>query len=244
MKIIPISLSLSQIYLLPCSGGYLQIDTGYERDYPRYRRELARAGIAIDQIKYVLLTHHHDDHAGSLNPLTQDADVIVIAHEQAEALLKTGQNDKTRGGGYVNGLVKFLAGLKMRLDPHWTLSYPPFALRPQDLRVAGDDDRLLREVGVAGRILTTPGHSVDHLALVLDDGSTFCGDAAASFLLWAGTHYCTIFMTDMEAAYESWARMLAAGAKTIYPAHGRPFAAQKLRRNMGKIQTAALARFF
>ena len=132
----------------------------------------------------------------------------------------------------------------MRLDPRWTLTFPPFILRKQDILLTGDDDQVLRGLGLAGRVLYTPGHCVDHIAIVLDSGEAFCGDAAANFLLWAGTRYCTVFMTDMDVAYDSWKKILEAGAQTVYPAHGRPFSAEKLRQNLGRIQTKTLARFF
>ena len=101
MKPIIIPLTMSSVFLIPCSAGYLQVDTGYEHDYPIYRRNLAKAGIALESIRYLVLTHHHDDHAGFLNEITRDSEITIIAHEKARALLKTGKNDKTRGGGYV-----------------------------------------------------------------------------------------------------------------------------------------------
>jgi hydroxyacylglutathione hydrolase len=244
MKPTILVLSMSSIFLSPCQGGYLQVDTGYEHDYPVYRKNLAGAGIAIENIKYLVLTHHHDDHAGFLNELACDTSVTIIAHEQAGALLKSGKNDKTHGGGYVNGFVKFVAGLKMRFDPRWTLTFPPFILREKDVLLTGDDNQILRRLGVAGQILYTPGHCVDHISIVLDNGDVFCGDAAANFLLWAGTNYCTVFMTDMDEAYRSWQKILAAGAQTIYPAHGKPFPADKLRQNIGRIKAESLASFF
>jgi len=244
MPPIIIPLSLSSVFLLPFPGGYLQIDTGYQHDYPRYRQNLVKAGIGIESIRYLLLTHHHDDHAGFLNELTRDTPVTIIADEQAKPLLAGGQNDKSRGGGYVNGFIKLVAGIKMHFDPRWTLTFPPFHLRPNDCRLAGDDDKVLRNLGVAGRVLYTPGHCIDHIVVVLDSGEAFCGDAAANFLTWAGTCYCPVFMTDMEAAYRSWEKILDAGAQMIYPAHGRSFPSEKLRQNTGRISTQSLAKFF
>ena len=243
-SIVSIPLSMSHTYLIPCPDGYLQVDTGYGRNYPIYRKNLAKAGIPIESIRYLLLTHHHDDHAGFLNELTQDTDLTIIAHQQADGLLQSGKNDKTRGGGYINSFIKFVAELKMRFDPRWTPTFPPFALRKKDILLAGDNTEVLRHLGITGTILYTPGHCVDHLSLILDTGETFCGDAAASFLLWAGTRYCTVFMTDMEEAYRSWEKMLNAGAQTIYPAHGLPFPSSKLRQNMGRIRNEDLATFF
>lgn len=240
MNPIIIPLSVSSIYLLPCSGGFLQIDTGYERDYPKYRKKLIKAGIPVSSIKYVLLTHHHDDHAGFLNNITNDTDCTVITHELSAELLKTGRNDKSRGGGYTNRFVKFIVRMKMLIDTKWTSTFPPFELRNTDLQIIDDNDTLLRRLGIEGKIIYTPGHCIDHLAVVLDSGVTFCGDAAANFPLWAGTKYNTIFMTDMEQSYRSWQKMIDAGANTIYPSHGKPFSVDKLVQNIGKIKTAAL----
>ncbi len=244
MKAVLVPLSVTNLYLLPCQGGYLQVDTGYDRDYPAYRRGLERVGIRLEEIKYLLLTHHHDDHAGFLNELVHDAELTIIAHERAKALLLTGQNDRTRGGGYVSRRAKFVADIKMRLDPHWTLAFPPFALREDDWPLAGDDRQRMCDIGVAGQLLYTPGHCIDHLALAMDNGDVYCGDAAASYPPLVGIRYCAIFMTDMEESYRSWQKLLEAGAKVIYPAHGRPFPAGKLRQHMGKIRAKDLVRFF
>src|SRR5512147_1723285 len=147
-SIVSIPLSMSHTYLIPCPDGYLQVDTGYDRDHRIYRKYLAKAGIPIESIRYLLLTHHHDDHAGFLNDLTRDANLTIIAHEQADVLLRTGKNDKTRGGGYVNGFIKFIAELKMRFDPRWTLTFPPFTLREKDILLTGDDSCLLKQLGI------------------------------------------------------------------------------------------------
>ena len=244
MKPVVIPLSMSHVYLLPCEGGYLQIDTGYQHDYPIYLKGLTKAGIALESMRYLLLTHHHDDHAGFLNEFTVDTNVIILVHENAKELLRHGKNDMSQGGGYVNNLIKFAAGIKMRFDPRWTLAFPPFLIRKQDIVINGDDSSILRQIGIPGKIFTTPGHSIDHITLILDDGTVFCGDAASSFLLWAGIHYCTVFMTDMDRAYQSWQKILDAGGRIIFPAHGKPFPAQKLNQNMGRIKTDRLARFF
>jgi glyoxylase-like metal-dependent hydrolase (beta-lactamase superfamily II) len=243
-KPILIPLGISNDYLIPCEGGYLQIDTGYETNYRGYKNMLSTVGAKLCEIRYLFLTHHHDDHAGFLNELTREADLTIIAHEKARSLLQTGMNDKTNGGGYINQTIKVLAGIKMRFDPSWTLSFPPFTLREKDILISADDDKLLRKIGIEGRILTTPGHCTDHIAIVLDNGDTLCGDAASSFLLPFGTRYATLFMTNMEDAYRSWQKMLDARAIMIYPSHGKPFSAEKFRQNMGKYKTKDLVRFF
>jgi glyoxylase-like metal-dependent hydrolase (beta-lactamase superfamily II) len=91
MKPIAIPLSISTAYLIPCQGGFLQIDTGYDRDYGHYRKQLERAGIQLSDVKYIVLTHHHDDHAGFLNDMTRDELGDDYRSCKGEALLQTGK---------------------------------------------------------------------------------------------------------------------------------------------------------
>ena len=231
-------------YLLEADEGYLLVDTGYEDDFDDFREELRRRDVAAGDIEHLLLTHHHDDHAGFVADLLADTDPEIIAHEAAEPLLRTGENDKRHGGGYLNRRVYYLAKLRKLLNPDWDLTFPPVELRPDDVRVAGDDDEVLRERGIEGRILYTPGHTIDSISVMLDDGTTFPGDAAMSWPLWAGIRYCPVFVTDVDELYRSWEKLLDDGARTLYPAHGDPFDAERLRENLGAYDDDSLVEFF
>lgn len=234
---ISLSVGPTNCYLLAAEGGYLLIDTGYEWEYRTFRDRLAAAGVGVDEIEYLLLTHHHDDHVGFANELLDG--VTVIAHESADELLRAGENDRS-GGGLLNRRVYYLAKLRSWVTPEWDLTFPPVALRDDDLLVDGDDDRILRERGVDGTILHTPGHTPDSISVLLDDGTLFCGDAAMSRPLWAGIRYHTIFITDLDRYYESWRTIIESGAETIYPAHGEPFDVERLRENLGAYSDDAL----
>ncbi len=95
---------------------------------------------------------------------------------------------------------------------------------------------MLRRLGIAGRILWTPGHTAGSISVLLDDGRAFVGDAAMNFLRLCRTGYRPLYAEDYSQVFRSWARLLEAGARQIYPAHGRPFAAARLQealREMG-----------
>ncbi len=66
-------------YLLKCTGGYLLIDTSYPGYYAQFEKKLAEFGIATSDIKYLLLTHHHDDHASFAAELVRHTECQVIA---------------------------------------------------------------------------------------------------------------------------------------------------------------------
>jgi len=94
----------------------------------------------------------------------------------------------------------------------------------------------LRNIGIDldGKIISTPGHTRDSISLVFGDGDAIAGDAAADFLRWAGTKHCVISMNDLDAYYESWRKLAASGARTIFPAHGRPFPVARLHEDIGR----------
>jgi glyoxylase-like metal-dependent hydrolase (beta-lactamase superfamily II) len=100
----------------------------------------------------------------------------------------------------------------------------------------------LRDIGIQldGSILPTPGHTIDSISILFDDGDAVVGDAAANCLHFAGTNYCIVFITDIDKYYDSWRELIAKGAQRIYPAHGKHFSVRKLIQNVGKNKKSAI----
>jgi glyoxylase-like metal-dependent hydrolase (beta-lactamase superfamily II) len=69
----------------------------------------------------------------------------------------------------------------------------------------------LAGIGIQGEVIPTPGHSDDSVTLVLDEGAAFTGDLTAPLL---------VPEDPADPAYQSWTRIRAKGAHTIYPGHG------------------------
>lgn len=49
-------------FLLRTKNGYLLIDTSFPEKYGIFVEELEKRNIKLAEIKYLLLTHYHDDH--------------------------------------------------------------------------------------------------------------------------------------------------------------------------------------
>jgi len=228
-------LSATNCYLLKAEKGYVLVDTAYDWEWDAFRRELEKSGVGFDDLEYLILTHHHDDHAGLLNQLVaQNPALKIVMSVRAKERLAKGKNDWPKGAGCINRRVNALVTLKAKLDKKWTQTYPPYVTREEDILVSQETS--LRELGIGldGRIVETPGHSTDSISVQLPEGDWLVGDAAANILQFAGTKYCVVIVEDLGQYYRNWTRMLEAGAKQIFPAHGAPFAADELRRNINR----------
>jgi len=98
---------------------------------------------------------------------------------------------------------------------------------PRDIVITGDNSTLLKELGIDGKILETPGHCSDSISVLLKDGSLFAGDVAMNILKPCGLKYRPIYSEDPELVLKSWNKLKMKGARKVYPAHGRPFSVER-----------------
>jgi glyoxylase-like metal-dependent hydrolase (beta-lactamase superfamily II) len=246
MKVHELRLSVTTCYLIETGGRYILIDTGYESDWELFLKRLKEVDVSLSDISHLVLTHHHDDHCGLLAKVTQaNQDIRIVMFHGAKKLLAQGHNDRSHGVGYVSRRVKLLMSLMQGLDKEFakqwrTHNFPRYAVRACDILIEHDTD--LDEIGIdlKGKLIDTPGHTTDSISLLLDDGTSFVGDAAANFLQFAGTKYCVIAVEDIDEYYQSWRKLISCGAQRILPAHGKPFAVEELSRHMGEIKRSAI----
>jgi glyoxylase-like metal-dependent hydrolase (beta-lactamase superfamily II) len=232
-------------YLVKIPDGYLLLDTGYDRDYKKFKSYLKKNEIELKQIKYVFVSHHHDDHVGFIgNLVNENSKVKLILHEKTVPLLLGGKNNKNNGGGIVNKPLYVLFKIKMSLSPKWTLTFPPFDIRDQDIIIRGERDFLPNEVGIDGKIIHTKGHTSDGMCLILMDNYIFVGDEASNFLNWAGAGNLTIFNENLDEVYKSWENIISRGIPYVIPTHGKAFKLEMLKKNIHKRKQTDLVKFF
>jgi len=226
-----LGLGFSTCYLLPCKGGWFLIDTAFLKDYPRFLSGLEEAQIDPTQVRYVVLTHRHDDHAGFAGSLANEFGSAVLAHEQCFMALDQGiKTSHARPLKWFVPLMDLAFALLMERGPVRA------ALPPQTERMflKADAPDVLRELGIPATILSTPGHTSDSISVLLDGGSLFIGDAASNFLNAIGADYRPLYVADRGELFASWRKVLDCGAIRVYPAHGQPFEASELRHSMAK----------
>jgi endoribonuclease LACTB2 len=140
-------------YLIGGRSGKLLVDAGLPGSMPKFKAQLNQYNIRFSEIAYVMMTHHHPDHAGILQEIKNASGAKLIIHEKQ---------------------VPFLASLaafyKKKGD------YIPIQIEKDDLVITAQNRARLNTVGFQGGLVETPGHSEDSISLVLDSGMAFVGD--------------------------------------------------------------------
>lgn len=207
-------------YLLATPVGVIAIDTGYPGGAKRFTRRFTKRW-PLSELKYIFLTHHHDDHAGFLGELLARSEAKVILHPLAIEALAAGRSNEPPGAGYSS----FPASLFSRFKKDF--SFPPVRPGERAILVRNEDDQVFEQMGLPIRILFLPGHTTDSIGLFLPETrQLFCGDAAMNAVISVARH--TIWLEDAAEFGRSWDKMLAVNPAQIYPSHGTPFPPQDL----------------
>lgn len=197
------------------------IDAGPPRQAGRFREALARISVSPADISLLIVTHGHWDHIAGAAGIKQATGCQLAAHRREADCLEQALKRLPSPFGCWGSILT----VPMRLaTPFITLSKVAVDI------ALGDTDFSLAPFGVGGRVLHTPGHSPGSVSVLLDNGDAIVGDLAMNRLpLRIGPGMPPV--GDSPATiHRSWRKLLDAGARTIYPAHGKPFPADALQR--------------
>ena len=87
--IINVGNRIMNTYVYQTKSGLDMIDTGYEHSLKDVERKLNKNNIKLNELKYIFLTHAHDDHAGFLNEILGiNKNLKVIISNQSMPTLK------------------------------------------------------------------------------------------------------------------------------------------------------------
>ncbi len=212
-KIHSILLGFDQCYIIQ-SEKAIMIDGGGPKQVKGFMKALERLSLKPEDIKLIVLTHGHWDHIGSAKEIKSITGAKLALHQQEKDWLEKSLTPLPPGvtpWGHI--FVKILA------------MFMPLVHIPAtnvDI-VLGDGDFPLTEYGIPGKIVYTPGHSIGSVSVLLETGDAFVGDLAMNGFPLRLNPGLPILAENMQKVRASWKVLLDQGAKTIYPAHGKPF---------------------
>ncbi len=195
------------LFLVEHRGVLSIIDTGTPGSVKRILGALEKAGRKPEDVRQIVLTHCHGDHAGDAKALKEATGAIVVAGAEDVAVIEG-------NGEYPRPVDRIMRTVYESLTK--------FPRLPVDHAVT---DREHLDGGLVA--LPAPGHTAGHIAVQAPDLDTiFVGD-----LVW---HLGPLrpswrrVTQDPERNRESIRRIAALDASRIVPGHGSPVDGERL----------------
>jgi glyoxylase-like metal-dependent hydrolase (beta-lactamase superfamily II) len=152
MNIVNVGYDSTNYYVINQTATRLLVDVGFPGTLGKLQSQCKRKGIPFEEIKYLLATHYHPDHAGLAQEVKQTGVELIILKSQQDSIPLLAKYLKPR-----EGYVEITKTSNVYLTP-------------------GESRAFLKRLRLEGEIITTPGHSDDSVSLVLDTGAAFTGD--------------------------------------------------------------------
>lgn len=185
ITIVNVGYRSTHYWVISAGASRLLVDIGWPGSLGTMKANLKKMGIPLGELRYALATHYHIDHAGLGEDLKREGVPLLVMDLQVAAI---------------------------PLMKQWTKPadhYMEITAKGNVVITCAESRHLLKQIGIAGEILPTPGHTEHCVSLLLDDGSLFTGDLPAEQHAFGDP---TILAT--------WQMLRARGARRIYPAHG------------------------
>jgi len=137
-------------YLVNVQGGKLLIDAGW--NLAAFKDQMQVHQLDFNEIRYVMFTHHHHDHAGIIQDIKDLSGAKLIIHDKQ---------------------IPYLDELRWYYRKN-NLHYNPIKVETGDL--VSPSRATLASIGIRAEIIEPPGFSPDSISLALDNGFAFIGD--------------------------------------------------------------------
>ncbi|MEW6046040.1 MAG: MBL fold metallo-hydrolase [Bacillota bacterium] len=180
---------IASFVLIGPGGRFVIIEPGPESTLDGLKAGLAEAGLSLQRLEGVLVTHIHLDHAGAAGQLSREAACPVWVHETGLPHLA----DPSRL--WASASRTFGADLMEQL---WKGITPV----PKELLRGIGEHAALEFFGHTVEALYTPGHAAHHVAYLLDGELLFAGDAAG--VAPPGRSYVRVPAMPPELDVEQW----------------------------------------
>ena len=160
------------------------------------------------EMKLIVLTHVHFDHAENAAELSKRYGVPVAIHPKDEELFESFDKQPLKSSGVVGTVV---LGMSLKV-----LKNTPVE-RPDNLIFVGEGEDL-SAYGFDARVIELPGHTLGSIGVDVEEKHLLVGDELDNWIRPGVGH----LFYDRDAIEKSAGKIRALGDRTIWYGHGKP----------------------
>jgi len=215
-----IEMGKTNAYLIKSEKGYILVDAGMPGESDKIEKVLVENNISLKDILLIIITHVYYDHVGSLAALKEKTGAAVLVHEKEKEFLEKGKTDFPEGTVFISKLISKLSNL---------ISESKFKAVNPDITIKDNYD--LKQYGVNGEIIHTPGHTRGSISVIINGEDIICGDTLFNFMPHS---VYPPFANDKKQLIKSWKKIEKYNCKRFYPGHGSIFTKEKFIKTLAK----------
>ncbi len=206
-------------YVILGANGCILVDAGLPGSEPKVEGALSRCGLTFRDVKLIVITHAHVDHAGNAARLRELSGAPVVGH--------VGDLKHYRREVPMTFCPTGWAG---RLFLKTPLIHEPYTAFEPDILLSEDHTLDLSAYGLPGTVAPTPGHTAGSLSVALSTMEAVVGDLVASGIMIGGLIRTSHpirppFEDDPQAVGKELERLVQMGVQTFHVGHGGPLRA-------------------
>ena len=226
-------LGMVNAHLIRSEAACILIDTGIPGSERRIARALARHGLSSRDIKLIVVTHAHTDHAGSAARLRALSGAPILAHkDDADFYSRKAPITFCPTGGFGKFFLKT------------PLPHAPYEGFEPDIMMSHGETVNLLSFGIDGVVHHTAGHTPGSLAVELSSQEAVVGDLIASGILLGGIALTgrairPPFEDDAHQVARELQRLVQLGTNRFHMGHGGPLGAAEVERHAQRLAKTA-----
>lgn len=213
-------------HLIIGAQGCILVDAGLPGTESKIEKVLTKHGRSFKDIKLIVVTHAHVDHAGNAYALRELSKAPIVAHV-----------DDAKHYSRDVPMTFCSTGWFGRLFLKTQLMYEPYKGFVPDVLLSKNETFDLNQYGIPGMIKHTPGHTAGSISAELSTKDAMVGDLISSGILLGGlirTNHAKRppFEDDPHTVGLVLQRLLDSGMERFYMGHGGPLVAREVQHHV------------
>jgi len=220
-------------FLLVNSSGCILVDSGLPGTEDKVNKVLKKLNLTFTDIKVIVITHAHVDHAGNAVKLKALSGAQIIAHEGDLPYFLGEKKMHFCLTGWAGWLLNKLGANKQ-----------PYERFSPDILLTGDDEFDLNEYGIDGKVIPTIGHTEGSISVLVDNHRAVVGDLISSGIALGGIMRTgkakrPPFEDNPIEVSQELQSIVDQGFETFFMGHGGPLPQKEVKRHIKQLKKLA-----